>query len=125
MFIGLCVCVCTCTCACMCAQLCPTLCDPMDCSLPGSSVHGLFQAKLLEWIAISYSRGFSRSRKIPDSGSNSHLLLWQAGSLPLVLPGRRAWQPTPGFLPRGSHGQRGLVGHSPWGPKESASSEGT
>ena len=34
------------------AQLCPTLCDPMDCSLPGSSVHGIFQARVLEWVAI-------------------------------------------------------------------------
>ena len=34
------------------AQSCPTLCDPMDCSLPGSSVHGIFQAIVLEWIAI-------------------------------------------------------------------------
>ena len=38
------------------AQSCPTLCDPMDCSLPGSSVHGIFQARVLEWIAISFSR---------------------------------------------------------------------
>ena len=35
------------------AQSCPTFCDPMDCSLPGSSVHGIFQAVVLEWIAIS------------------------------------------------------------------------
>ena len=41
------------------AQSCPTLCDPMDCSLPGSSVHGIFQAIVLEWIAISFSRGSS------------------------------------------------------------------
>ena len=45
-----------------CAQSCPTLCDPMDCSLPGSSVHGIFQAIVLEWIAISFSRGSSRPR---------------------------------------------------------------
>ena len=38
-------------------QLCPTLGNPMDCSLPGSSVHGIFQAIVLEWIAISFSRG--------------------------------------------------------------------
>ena len=37
------------------AQLCPTLCDPMDCSLPGSSVHWIFQARILEWVAISFS----------------------------------------------------------------------
>ena len=40
-------------------QSCPTLCDPMDCSLPGSSVHGIFQARVLEWVAISFSRGSS------------------------------------------------------------------
>ena len=41
------------------AQSCLTLCDPMDCSLPGSFVHEIFQAIVLEWIAISFSRGFS------------------------------------------------------------------
>ena len=44
------------------AQLCPTLCDPMDCSLPGSSVCGILQARILEWVAISSSRGSSRPR---------------------------------------------------------------
>ena len=39
------------------AKLCPILCDPMDCSLPDSSVHGVLQARTLEWVAISYSRG--------------------------------------------------------------------
>ena len=38
-------------------QSCPTLCDPMDCSPPGSSIHGIFQARILEWVAISFSRG--------------------------------------------------------------------
>ena len=37
------------------AQSCPTLCDPMDCSPPGSSVHGILQARILEWVAISFS----------------------------------------------------------------------
>ena len=44
------------------AQSCLTLCDPMDCSLPGSSVHGIFQAKILEWVAISFFRGSSQPR---------------------------------------------------------------
>ena len=44
------------------SQSCPTLCDPMDCSLPGSSVHGIFQARVLEWVAISFSRGSSQPR---------------------------------------------------------------
>ena len=43
-------------------QLCPHLCDPMDCSLPGSSVHGILQARTLEWVAISFSRGSSWPR---------------------------------------------------------------
>ena len=37
------------------AQSCPTLCDPRDCGLPGSSVHGIYQARILEWVAISLS----------------------------------------------------------------------
>ena len=41
------------------AQSCLTLCDPMDCSLPGFSVHGIFQARLLEWVAISISEIFA------------------------------------------------------------------
>ena len=44
------------------AQSCPTLCDPMDCSPPGSSVHGIFQAWILEWVAVSFSRGSSWPR---------------------------------------------------------------
>ena len=43
-------------------QSCPTLCDPMDCSLPGSCVHGIFHARVLEWVAISFSRIFSQPR---------------------------------------------------------------
>ena len=38
------------------AQSCPTLCNPMDCSLPGFSIHGIFQARVLEWVTISFSR---------------------------------------------------------------------
>ena len=50
-----------CVCVCVCAQSCPTLWDPMDCSLPGFSLHGIFQARILEWVAISISlqTGFS------------------------------------------------------------------
>ena len=40
-------------------QLCPTLCNPMDCSLEGSSVHGIFQVRTLDWVAISFFRVFS------------------------------------------------------------------
>ena len=44
------------------AQSCATLCDPMDCSPPGSSIHGIFQARIWEWVAISFSRGSSQPR---------------------------------------------------------------
>ena len=44
------------------AQLCSTLFDPMDCSLPDSSVHGILQARILEWVAIPFSKGSSRPR---------------------------------------------------------------
>ena len=47
---------------CLFAQLCPTLCDPRDCSPPGSSVHGILQATTLEWAAMPSSRGSSRPR---------------------------------------------------------------
>ena len=42
-------------------QLCPTLCDPLDCSPPGSCVHGILQARLLEWVATSFPRGSNQS----------------------------------------------------------------
>ena len=44
------------------AQSCPTLCNPVDCSLPGFSVHGILQARILEWAAISFFRGSSQPR---------------------------------------------------------------
>ena len=43
-------------------QSCPTLCNPVDCSLPGSSICGIFQARILKWVAISFSRGSSQPR---------------------------------------------------------------
>ena len=53
--------VCAYVCACSVSQPCLTLCDPIDCSLPGSSVHGIFQARILEWVAISYKSIFSKA----------------------------------------------------------------
>ena len=61
-YIYVCVCVCAHACVCSVVQLCLTLCNPMDCSLPGSSVHGIFQARILERVAISSSRGSSWPR---------------------------------------------------------------
>ena len=59
-------------CVCSVARSCVTFCDPVDCSPPGSSVLGISQSRILEWIAISYSKGL-----------NLHLLHWQVDSLPL------------------------------------------
>ena len=49
-------------CGALAAQLCLTVCDPMGCCLLGSSVHGTFQARILQWVAIPFSRGSSRPR---------------------------------------------------------------
>ena len=55
-------------------QLCPTLCNPMDCSPPGSSVHGIFQARILEWVATPSSRGPSGPRNHTRVFSNESTL---------------------------------------------------
>ena len=62
------------------AQSCPTLCARMDCSLSGSSVYGIFQARILEWASISSSRG---SHKLGIKPMSPAFLHWQAESLPL------------------------------------------
>ena len=48
-------------CVCLVTQLCPTVCNPLDYSPPGFSIHGIFQARILEWVATSFSRGSSQS----------------------------------------------------------------
>ena len=58
---------------CVCAQSCLILCNPMDCSLPGSSVHGILQARILEWVAISYSTGSSNPGIEPTSPADPEL----------------------------------------------------
>ena len=62
-------------------QSCLTLCDPMDCSLQGSSIHGIFQARVLEWVAISFSRG------LPDPGIEPRSPALQADTLLSEPPG--------------------------------------
>ena len=59
-------------------QSCPTLCNPMNCSLPGFSVHGIFQARVLEWVAISFSRGSSqtRDRTRVSHTAGRHFTIW-------------------------------------------------
>ena len=59
----------------------PTLCDPVDCSPPGSSVHGILQARIVEWVAIPFSRGSSRPTIEPVSPA------LQVNSLPFEPPG--------------------------------------
>ena len=63
------------------AQSCPTLCNPMDYSLPGSSVHGIFQAIVLEWIAISFSKGSSQPRDRTQVSCivDRHFTVWPTG----------------------------------------------
>ena len=110
------------------AQSCPTPCDPIDCSLPGSSVHGIFQARVLEWVPISFSRGSSNPgiqpmslqgpfrymgtlstalgtlhfgsavRNPPAKEGDSRLDPWVRKIL-----WRRKWEPTLVFLPAESH----------------------
>ena len=138
----------------------------MDCSLPGSSVHGILQARILEWVVIPFSRGSSLPR---DQTSVSCItdrfftvwatrkglnilkdifiiyirLYWasqealavknspvdaadtgDAGLIPASWkPWSRKWQLAPVFLPGEFHGQRSLAGYSPWGHKESDTTE--
>ena len=54
------------------AQLCPTLCDTMDCSPPGSSVHGILQARILEWVAIPFSRLSSQHKGLVQKDDNGN-----------------------------------------------------
>ena len=67
-------------------QSCPTLCNPMDCSPPGSSVHGILHARVLEWVAMPSSKGILPTRRL--NLHLFHLLRWQAGSLPIAPPGK-------------------------------------
>ena len=63
------------------AQSCLTLCDPKDCSPPGSSVRRILQVKILEWVAISFSRGSSQPRDLPNPGIEPRSPALQADSL--------------------------------------------
>ena len=126
------------------AQSCPTLSDPTDCSLPGSSVHGSFQARVLEWVVIAFSGMFSLTLLFSTCTFNSGIFhLWDYFLKCEILPKFRViqriekgkicqvfgflncsivdlqcfglWQPTPVLLPGNSHRQRSLVGCSLWG----------
>ena len=91
-----------------CAQLCPTPCNPMDCSLPGSSVHGIFQARIQEWVAISSSRGSFQTRIEPASLASPAL---SGGLFTTAPPGK------PLALSHGAPESSRLLGlgfRSPW-----------
>ena len=109
---------------------CPTPYDPVNCSPPDSSVHGILQARILEWVAISFSRVSSQPRdRILISCLASRFFTTETSGKPLVfvlvldLSRRKQWQPTPVLLPGKSHGQRSLVGCNPWGHEESDMTE--
>ena len=130
-------------------QLCLTLGDPMDCSPPGSSIPGIFQARVLEWGAIAYSAKLYPTLCYPieciteytfvratDWASQVMLVVKNpsanAGDMrcefnPWVgkIPWRRAQRPTLVFLSGESHGQRNLVSYSPQSCKELCMTEGT
>ena len=129
------------------AQSCPTLSDPMDCSLQGSSIHGIFQARVLEWGAIAFSNMLSRLVITFLPKSKCLLISWlQSPSAVILEPPkinsdnvstvspfichevmgldrRSQWQSTPVLLPGKSHGWRSLVGCSPWDHEESDMTE--
>ena len=78
--------ICILVCCCLVTQSCPTLCDPVDCSPPGSSVHGDSPGKSTAVSCRALLQGI-----FPTQGLNPRLLClpyWQAGSLPLVWPGK-------------------------------------
>ena len=92
------------------AQLCPTLCDPMDCSLPGSSIHGILPARTLEWVAISGPKNFREQLDelmfllwgfpacASDKGFTRQCRKCRFDSWVRKIPWRRKWQPTPVFF---------------------------
>ena len=82
-----------CVCGCSIAQSCPTLWDPLDCSPPGSSAHGISQARIREWVAISSSRGSSR----PRDRTHISWISCIAGGFFTAEPSGKPWY---NFIPR-------------------------
>ena len=121
------------------AQLCPTLCDPMDCHLPGSSVHGIFQARVLEWGAIAFSMYIIKENLIylclihcyglPQwlGGKESTCNVVDLGSIPGLgkSPGEGHSNPLRYSCLENPHGQRSLASYSAQGYKESDMTEAT
>ena len=122
-------------------QSCPILCDPMDCSPPGSSVHGILQARILEWVAFprdlpdpGIEPRLPHCRKILYCPSLDHMAIvcssfsgiaiqFSIVATLIYIPTnsvwwRRKWQPTPIFLPGEFQEQRSLEGYNPLCHKE-------
>ena len=105
------------------AQSCPTLCDPIDCSLPGSSAHGILQARVLEWVAVSFSRRSSqpRDRTWVSRIAGRHFTIWaklMGQTHVFCVAGRffttsTTWEalPSPLPLPKAEQWCKSLQGH--------------
>ena len=135
------------------AQSCPTFSDPMDCSLPGSSIHGIFQARVLEWGAVAFSAYKSKLLlfsvfclfvcflisviyfspveiwfSCSFGGSDGKESTCNEGDLGLIpwlgrSPGGGHGSPLQNSFLETPHGQTNLVGYNPWGRKESETTE--
>ena len=104
------------------AQWCPTLSDPMDCSLPGSSVHGIFQARVLEWGAIAFSVHISNMCQI-DIGTPK--ILPFINSYDYYFPGTRNGNPFQYSCLEDPMDRGDWWATSPWDRKESDVTEAT
>ena len=119
---------------CVLTQSWPNFCNLMDWSLPGFSVHGISQARILEWLAISFSRGSSwpRDQTWVSCIAGGFFTIWATNkpqqpwhmkkesdaaevTWHACMHWRRKWQPAPVFLPGESRGRRSLVGCRLWG----------
>ena len=105
-------------------QLCLTLCDPMDCCPPGSSVHGILQARILEWVAMPSSRESSRPRDRTHISCISRRILYplsDLGSPERNLPVGKRWLEilSPSYLTRKTNKQKHFVYVNEWFPSDS------
>ena len=91
------------------AQLCSTLCDPMDCSLPGVSVHGIFQARIQEWVAMSFFRESSQSRDWTWVSWIAGRLLWSLGTQQCQAPLALTLGDLGASSSGGAHKSQGLI----------------
>ena len=104
---------------------CLSLCDHMDCSLPGSSVYGISQARILEWVTIPFYRRstWPRDQTQVSCIAGVFFTVWATREALLLCLSqyifwRRKWPPTPVFLHGKSHGWRSFASHSLWGHKD-------